>query len=328
MSSITNDDLRNQLIQAVNDPGAANAFFGQFSYVGELISGNYSASFDEGCRLLRLCQQLAPEEYKKIHKGTPFYWLGTAAFLKYDYETAVFFYDAAVTEDLRINANPDTNSTPSLRFIQIEADPVEQAARSLVQDTHCRLEIALGNYNRLPGRLANVAPLQLSEVRGCFLKRAVLPGGEGLRTLATAFISFLLEWDYLSALTVLRPAEGTTEPFFIHLFKGCLLFESLLKANPKRLPSGRTLGEVLRNLSSDLGTPNNINIGGTDFPAILATLPNAGDSVSVAVEYAGKIRNTVGHNLGWKAHLDTSNYDSLAGKVASACLHAIACLYR
>ena len=210
MSSITSDELRNQLIRAASDPGAANVFFGQFSYVDHLVSGNYSACFDEGCKLLRLCQQLAPEEYRRIHKGTAFYWLGTAAFLKYDYETAVFFYDAAVTEDLRINANPDTNSTPSLRFIQIEADQPEQAARTLVQETHRRLELAIENYNRLPGRPANVAPLLLAEVRSCFLRRAVSPGGEGLRTLATTFISFLLEWDYLSALTVLRPGGGTT----------------------------------------------------------------------------------------------------------------------
>src|SRR5712692_5804099 len=104
MFAITSEELRNQLMQAASDPGAANAFFGRFSYLGELIAGNYSASFDQGCDLLRLCQGVAPEEYGRIHKGTPFYWLGTAAFLKHDYETAVFFYDAAVTEDLRINA--------------------------------------------------------------------------------------------------------------------------------------------------------------------------------------------------------------------------------
>ncbi|MGA9042904.1 MAG: hypothetical protein WB421_20415 [Terriglobales bacterium] len=328
MFAITGEELRNQLLQVVSDPGAANAFFGRFPYVGELIAGNYSASFDHGFNLLRLCQSVAPEEYERVHKGTPFYWLGTAAFLKHDFETAVFFYDAAVSEDLRINANPDTNSTPSLRFIQVEADQPEQAARALVQETQRRLELAIENYNLLSGRPVGVAPLQLAEIRRCFLRRAVSPGGEGQRTLATAFISFLLEWDYLSALTMLRPAEGTTEPFFIHLFKGCLLFESLLKANPKKTPSGKSLGEVLQSLSSDLGTPHDINIGGIDFPAILASLPNAVDSIPIAVAYAGKVRNTVGHNLGWKAHLDTRSYDSLAAKVAAACLHAIACLYR
>jgi len=42
-----------------------------------------------------------------------------------------------------------------------------------------------------------------------------------------------IEWDYRSTLIELRPGDGTAEPFFIHLFRGCVLFESLLKANPK-----------------------------------------------------------------------------------------------
>jgi hypothetical protein len=325
--SLTIDELRNMLMQAASAPAAANDFFGRFSYVSELVNGNYSAAFDHGFALLRHCQEVAPEAYAKIHKGTPFYWLGTAAFLKHDYETAVFLYDAAVSEDLKIDADPVANSTPALRFIQIEGDQPEQAARLLVEATQRKLEIAIGKYNSLPGRAK--APLQLSEVRSCFLRRAVSNGGEHLRTLATAFISFLLEWDYMSALMTLRTSEGTTEPFFIHLFKGCLLFESLLKANPKNRPTiGQTLGPVLQHLSSDLGTPHDIKIGNTDFPTILASLPTAGDSVSIAIEYTGKIRNTVGHDLGWKASLDRASYDSLDAKVTSACLHAIACLYR
>jgi len=329
MYRLTDDDLRNLLTRAANDPKAANDLFGRFAYVSELVGGHYSAAFDHGFALLHHCREVAPDAYAKIHKGTPFYWLGTAAFLKHDYETAAFFYDAAASEDLKIRADPITNSTPALRFIQIEGDQPEQAARSLVEATQKRVELAIHKYNSLLGRPAAVPQLQLSEVRECFLRRAVSPGGEHLRTLATAFISFLLEWDYMSALTTLRTSEGTTEPFFIHLFKGCLLFESLLKANPKKTPTSSTLGRVLQELHSDLGIAKNIKIGnGIDFPTILASLPSADESITTAVEYAGKIRNTVGHNLGWKASLDASAYDSLAARVACSCLHAIACLYR
>lgn len=165
-------------------------------------------------------------------------------------------------------------------------------------------------------------------MRSCFLALAVSPGHEGLRTLATTFISFFLEWDYLSELTKLRVGKGTTEPFFIHLFKGCLLLESLLKANPKNPSNGSTLGSVLRHLYLDLGGPHDFQIGNTDFPAILTSLPTADDAIATAIEYAGKVRNTVGHYLGWEATIDTAAYDSLATKVASACLHSIACLYR
>ncbi|HEX4919565.1 MAG TPA: hypothetical protein VFV92_02370, partial [Candidatus Bathyarchaeia archaeon] len=114
------------------------------------------------------------------------------------------------------------------------------------------------------------------------------------------------------ALTVLRPTEGTTEPFFLHLFKGCLLFESLLKANPKKpLNNAENLGQALQQLSSELGTPHNINLRGVDFSTILSSLPGSNNSIPSAVEYAGKIRNTVGHHLGWNASLDCRAYDAL-----------------
>lgn len=128
----------------------------------------------------------------------------------------------------------------------------------------------------------------------------------------------------------LRTGGGTVEPFFIHLFKGCVLFESLLKANPKDTPpsTAPTLGLVLQYLSSRLGIPRNVAIGNTDFPAVLSDLSSADDSITTAVQFAGRVRNTVGHNLGWKVALDKSQYDLVARMIASSCLHAIACLYR
>lgn len=327
--NLTHDQLRDELLRVADDPTGANIFFGQFAYVQELHQGNYSGAFDHGVQLLHLCRELAHDAYVKVHKGTPFYWLGTAAFQMHDYEIAVFFYDAAVSEDLRIGHDPVTHSSPSLRFIQVEGDQPEQAARPLVAATQQRLERAINDYNSIPGRPVNVPPLQLSDVRSCFLRPAVSIGGEGLRTLATAFISFCLEWDYMATLTMLRPGEGTTEPFFVHLFKGCLLFESLLKANRKKPPkNAANLGQALQYLHLDLGIPHNLAIGGVDFATILASLPAAANSIPISIEYAGKIRNTVGHHLGWKAPLEAKSYDSLATKVACACLHAIACLYR
>jgi len=328
-TSISIDQLRKGLSEVSADPTAANAFFGQFHYVDQLLKGNNCAAFDECIELLRQCQQIAPDAYAKVHKGTPFYWLGTSAFLKHDYEIAVFFFDAACSEDLRIGAHPIHNSTPSFHFILVEADQTAQAARSLVEATRNRLERVILDYNCLPGHPVGVVPLKLTEIRDDFLRPAVSPGGEGLRTLATAFISFCLEWDYMSALISLRPCEGTTEPFFLHLFKGCLLFESLLKANPKKPPKGAdNLGKALQYLSSELGTAHNITIREVDFATILASLPGSGNSIEIAIEYAGRIRNTVGHHLGWQAPLERATYDSLATKVACACLHAIACLYR
>ena len=235
-----------------------------------------------------------------------------------------------VSEDIRIGADPVNKSSPALRFIQIEGDQRQQAAKPLVMAMQGRIEGAISDYNSRPGRPAGLSDLELSHVRERFLRFAVSKGNEGWRSLATALISYFLEWDYRSTLIELRPGDGTAEPFFIHLFKGCVLFESLLKANPKDIPppTRHTLGRVLQYLHSHLSTPANIDIGGTDFPTVLSDLSAADHSITTAVKFAGKVRNTVGHNLGWKATLEKWQYDLLAKMIASSCLHAIACLYR
>ena len=55
---------------------------------------------------LNRCLSLDASLYEELHKGTPFYWTGTAAFMLHDYRTAAFFHDAAISEDLRAGADP------------------------------------------------------------------------------------------------------------------------------------------------------------------------------------------------------------------------------
>ena len=137
-----------------------------------------------------------------------------------------------------------------------------------------------------------------------------------------------MEWDYRNILFDIRPVQGTAEPYFLHLFKGCVLFESILKGNPKKPPPiNYTLGRTLRFLHSELGIPNDINIGNTNFPDIIADLAGVNDSIQTAIQFTGKIRNTLGHNLGWVVNLDKMQYQRLFRMVSSSCFHAIAYLY-
>lgn len=326
---MSEDELRDALLQVPCTRKGGDDFFGRFIYVRELIDGNYASALNHGLELLHSCVCLAPEAYARIHKGTPYYWIGMAAFLVHDYQTAAFFFDAGASEDLRMGADPVANPTPGLRFIQIEVDQPAQAALQLVQATHEKVERAIAEYNARSGRPPSVRPLHLDEIRNRFLRPAVSAGGERFRTLATAFISFFLEWDHRSLLTKLRVVEGTTEPFFIHLFKGCLLFESLLKANPTRaVPPNTRLGQVLQQLHQDLGTPHDVQTANVTFPEILTSLPAEDESIPTAIKLSARVRNTLGHDLGWNASLDTTTYNRLASMVSSSCLHAIACLYR
>ena len=166
-------------------------------------------------------------------------------------------------------------------------------------------------------------------VRDRFLRPAVSPQRKEWRSLATTLISFIIEWDYRARVFGLRVAEGTAEPFYIHLFKGCLLLESLLKANPANPipPDGKTLGVVLQHLYRNLGIRRNLKIGHTDFPTVLADLNGAHDSIETAIQFTGSIRNTLGHDLGWRVPLTKSQYERLLRMIGVSCLHAISTLY-
>jgi hypothetical protein len=329
-ANLTENELRQAFLAAANGNNldAANRFFDQFKYKNDLFDGNAAAALNQGLDLLNRCHSIDPDAFANIHKGTAYYWIGIAAFLVHEIELATFFFDAAVVEDIRAGAHPINNPTPAIRFILIEGEPPEQAARQLVQVTQARTEELIANYNARPGRSAGAAPLTIADIRERFLRPAITPGRENLRSSATAFISFNMEWDFRNLLFDIRPVQGTAEPFFLHLFKGCVLFESLLKGNTiNPLALNSALGNALRHLHTELGIPAHNNIGNTDFPTIIADLVGADDSVQTAIQFTGRIRNTLGHNLGWVVPLDKVSYHCLFRMVSSSCLHAISCLY-
>ena len=327
--NLSSDELEQAFLAAANDPSEeGKRFFNQFKYVSDLFNNNPSAALNQGIDLLNRCHAIDEGAFARIHKGSAYYWLGIAAFLLHDYEIAAFFFDAAVSEDIRSGAHPVNNPTPALRFIQIEGDAPEQAARQLVRVTQARIQELIDSYNNDVGRYPGTVALTLPSLRSRFLMPAVMPDDENLRSLATAFISFSLEWDFRNTLLDIRPANGTSEPFFLHLFKGCVLFESLLKENPTDPPDSRTtLRDSLRHLHTRLSIPYDLSIGNVSLPDILADLETADGSIETAVSFTGKLRNTLGHNLGWVVSLNKRQYHRLFRMISYSCLHAIGCLY-
>lgn len=278
--------------------------------------------------ILNKCNSLDPVAFEKIHKGGPYYWLGMASYIIEDYETSTFFMDAAVSEDLRAKPYPRSH-TPALRFALLEGTPRDQAARDLVRDARARMLRSIKHYNNLPGHNKK---LTLPELRKHFLERAIRKGGEQFRSLATALITFCLEWDDRNALFDIRKEKGTFEPYFLHLLKGCILFESLLKNNPSK-PNARkknTLNKLLPLLSPELGIPHQIKISGKNLSGVLSNLaalnPN-NETLETAITYTGQLRNTLGHDLGWIVNLDKIQYQRSYQFIMASCLHAIKCLY-
>jgi hypothetical protein len=299
-------------------------FFDSYApYLALRNSGFYSQAVDQGVHLLREMKRFVPTEYETTPKGTPFYHLGIAAFLAHDYETANFLIDAAASEDLK--HNPGRADAPALLFMQLNDRNKKQAAYEIVKVIADKIRELLKRYNARAGRRA----LTLAQVRTHFLRRLLAPQQPPhLRTLVTTFITFCLEWDYRSRLIELSEA-GSREPFFAHLFKGCLLFENLIKQNPIKRVKGITLGAILKGeVWAELRLPAPLMAPRATFPAIVHALA-ARQPLEATIRQTVQTRNTLGHNLVWLgASLDATKYDQLAEDVAVTCLHTISCLYR
>jgi len=256
-------------------------------------------------------------------KGTLFYWMGIAAFVAHDYQSAAFFFDTAASEDFKV---PDTDRQPAHLFMCLDPNNPNQAARQIVQVIVQKLEHTIDDYNRRDG----ATQLSLDELREHFLRRQMSHRKKHRRTLITTLISFLAEWDYRSRMIDLK-ADGSKEPFFTHLFRGCLLFESLLKSSklPPPTKPRPTLANFLneQNFKQRLGI-DKIVTGCDDFAVLVRSLRRHDRSLQTAIQCTAQVRNTLGHNLVWATtRLNRNNYDLLANNILSSCLHAISTLY-
>lgn len=319
------DELRRRFqAAATGDPVVAHEFFAHFQFITYYGNQDYLASFNSAIDILTRLKALDIQAYERIHKGYIFYFLAISAFLLHDFQSAAFFFDSAASEDMKNDPNP---RTPALLFMILDGQNPNQAAQELTQIAERWLRTMVDEYNRCTGSVA----MTVEVVRQHFLEHAITDRREW-RTLVTSWISFLLEWSHRFHILNLRVEDGTWEPFYLHLFKGCLLFESLLKSEPSGQVTEQTLGGILNDANSyarlRLGITGNVRTGGATLGDILRDAPLAATDIQTDIEFTAKLRNTVGHNLGWATRINLAEYSHLARRVSNSCLHAISTLYR
>lgn len=323
---LTADELKAGLIEnAYRKDDDSRRWFSRFKFAYDAVNGNPHIALGQGLDLLNRCRALDEDAYKEIHKGGAFYWLGIASFLLHDYEMATFFFDAAVSEDIRWG---DGIKTPAMLFMQLDGENPEQAAKQLTSDAQNRINRWVTDYNSLSG--ASSTPMSIQILRERLFIPSLDPKHFKWRSIATTFISFSLEWDNRNTLLDIRMETGTYEPFYIHLFKGCLLFESLLKENPTKKPpkEQNALHKVLEYLHNELDIQPKFDFNNKNLSDILAELEKPNDSIERAILLAGMTRNTIGHNMGWEDGFTKIQYQKLFMMVANSCIHVIACLYK
>ncbi len=322
---INADELRSRFTAAATgDPKDARNFFTHLPFVIHYDNKDYLSAFNSAIDILTELKGLDIKAYERIHKGYIFYFTAIAAFMLHDYQAATFFFDATASEDMK---NAPGERTPPLLFMVLDGQNPNQAAQELTAGAEKWLKIMIDEYRKVSGSVT----LTLFELRQFFLERAITDHQEW-RTLITSWISFYLEWSHRQHILNLRVEDGTWEPFYLHLFKGCLLFESLLKSEPSGQVVEDSLGRILNNPNSyartRLGIYRHIKTGNSTLKDILLEVSTAILDIQTDIEITAKLRNTVGHNLGWATSINLNEYSLLAKKVSNSCLHAISTLYR
>lgn len=261
-------------------------------------------------------------QYEMDHKGSPFYVLGYAAFASHDYPSASLYFDAAAAADLVYHQGD--HNTAALRFMQLLTDEGEPLlAREIIADTRNIMEELLEDYRQRPGS----KPITLDQLRARFLRKIITSSAPPKRTLVTALLSFVAEYPYRAKQIELIKV-GSREPFFLHILRGCVLFESLLKEAPGTPLGLKTLKPVLVQHASALSIiPANIDTTETDFNNVPASLRPL-MAIEETINTCAKSRNTVGHNLVWSTTaLTPESYRILIKNITASCLHVISTLY-
>ncbi len=333
---INYDEFKERYIEAASDFNYVTRFWNTYNPnpMNLIKNRQFLRLRDRQFALLRKCKRIDADAFARIHKGHPFYFIGITSYYLDDYLTALYFFDAAVTEDIENGAEPKTNPTPATRFLMLDGNSNNQAAKELTQYAQTKVERARKFYQDEVVKGKNAPELTFDNLINDFIYFSLTKKEKpGLRTLVTSLITFCIEWDYRNEHFEYFVKSGTVEPFFLHLFRGCLLFESLIKHNRCIEISEPTLNPILNkpSIKEKLGIPQIEGRGREkDFTLqdIFDALVNYNNTIHEAIKITYMARNTLGHNLGWDTPIDQKQYQKLFFIIVSSCLHVVNCLWK
>ena len=241
-------------------------------------------------RLLSLLQRHDPKQFNNIHKGTPYYFVGWAYFLANSFEEAMFYLDAAASEDLRLN---DKNS-PAITYFLLE----EKKEATGYLDLHIPTIFEFTDFIRRFKKDTNVQ-FSTERLSSQFLKKEYFENVKN-RTLITALFGYVLESGLHERHLRLRSSSGgSIEPFINHLFKGARILESILKLKT----TGSSLEKLVENLP--ILEVDNSNLGGynksfkTAINKYHAMKKMGSESQDCNFVVSSAVRNMTGHSLVW-----------------------------
>ena len=301
----------------------ATDFFDRF-HLGLLIAISPTLAYQEGLRIIAECRKADAEAFDAVPKGTLYYWLGVAAYLTHDFDGAALLMGNAAEEDLTYSRGA-VQDTPAELFLTLKGDDTHQAAGRLVSQLEQGLSDLVQSYNVLAQ--GAFPPIAVEDVRASLLLPALQSGTGVNRTACATLLAYLAEYPERLAQLQSRALPASNGPFYLHLAKGCLLFETLLKCRPGADPRTKTtLRMLLKDLAEPLGL-RGIATANATFGEVLLELAAAPSTLGSAVSLCARTRNTLMHSLEWQEPIAPEEYSRLYRLIGASCLHAIASLY-
>jgi hypothetical protein len=292
--------------------------------------------------LLQRLQEEAPEKYSEIHKGTPFYFLGWLGFDMGNYDRGLFYIDAALSEDIKNSRRKGCpnmwKKQPAYLAIRLENRPY-QVAQRVIDRIRQTLKEQLKRFNEIASLSESEGQITVGTFVDKFVSALVEKEikaqkessdlkSKPYRSLVTAFYAFLLEFQGRCTELALRSDEGgSIEPFIVHLFRGGLLFESLLKYFYKQLDNKewKTIASIFKDdlqFQKDFGKLPEGATTAEDLESIIKDVRD--NSLETAFKTTARLRNTAGHNLVWSGVFsDPVNYSLLVKQEINALFYII-----
>jgi hypothetical protein len=268
-------------------------------------------------------------KFHEFHKGNPYYYLGISYFMIQDYESAVYYINAAAKEDLELKPKPNYPS-PATWFIEMDSKPEKQAGREIVRIAETEMNRLIAEYNKVLVESSIKEIFSIEKLRDKLLKKATAVDKQQYQTIATSIISYVLEFsNRIQSLRILDSLESV-EPFVLHLFKGCIILESILKENPRpnaKIKSSDDLISWVKNKSKDLNLLAALNLNAKNLQSIIIDLPSRQLNLEDCFSITCKVRNKTGHTLEWEFKTTERQYQLLFDAIGVSCLHTINRLY-
>lgn len=300
-------------------PSEGNDFFETYTpgNIIENINKPYERFHDYEL-LLEILEFDDRSKYQRMHKGTPFYFLGWTAFDMRNYEKAAFYLINAIEEDIK--SFPDKwESTPGANALLLNYDNSGTAKRVVLELSNL-VDDLISDFNNRTNRSKknNINKQTFIEK---FIKNLIYD--QKKRSILTAFYSFILEFDdRLKEIKIKSKNGGSIEPIISHLFKGSLIFESLLKEFYNFSTLEKIFNDQQSTFQHDFRFRSHLKTFENNGIAIIAKSTNKQDR-RTAFEVTARVRNTSGHKLTWPDQFNEQNYMKLFNQQINAIFYVI-----